>query len=94
MTLCLFFCKIKTQVRTVQSIIWVTTAKHFTDFKISVSFNDGKTKTINLEDHLDKPIFKALKDKKYFQKFRLNPFTIEWENGADFAPEFLYSIGE
>ena len=75
-------------------LIWITSAKHLNDFKILISFNDGKIKTVNLENHLDKPVFQPLKDKDYFQKFHLNPFTIEWENGADFAPEFLYKIGQ
>jgi len=74
-------------------LIWVTSAKHLNDFKIKISFNDGKVKTVNLENYLDKPVFQPLKDKSYFKKFTLNPFTIEWENGADFAPEFLYEIG-
>jgi hypothetical protein len=75
-------------------LIWVTSAEHVNDFKIRVSFNDGSVKTVNLEKHLDKPVFHPLKDKTFFKKFRLNPFTIEWENGADFSPEFLYRIGQ
>lgn len=75
-------------------LIWVTSAKHLNDFKIMISFNDGKVKTVNLENYLDKPVFQPLKNKAYFKKFTLNPFTIEWENGADFAPEFLYEIGQ
>ncbi len=75
-------------------LIWITSAKHLNDFNILISFNDGKIKTVNLENYLDKPVFQPLKDKSYFQKFHLNPFTIEWENGADFAPEFLYKIGQ
>lgn len=75
-------------------LIWVTSAEHLSDFKIRLIFNDGKIKTVNLEKHLNKPVFQPLKDLSYFRKFTLNPFTIEWENGADFAPEFLYSIGQ
>jgi hypothetical protein len=37
-------------------------------------------------------LFDPLKDLKKFKKFTLNPFTIEWENRAEFAPEFLYEI--
>jgi hypothetical protein len=68
--------------------------KHLDDFKIKISFNDGKVKTVNLENYLDRPVFQPLIDKSYFKKFTLNPFTIKLENGADLAPEFLYEIGQ
>jgi len=73
-------------------LIWVTEAQYLNDFKIKIIFNDGITKIVNLEKHLDMPIFQSLKDKDFFKDFRLNPFTIEWKNGVDFAPEFLYNI--
>jgi hypothetical protein len=34
-----------------------------------------------------------LRDLDVFRKFALVGNTIEWKNGADFAPEFLYEIG-
>ena len=47
---------------------------------------------VDLENNLDKKIFEPLKDKSFFKNFNLNNWTIEWENGADFSPEFLHDI--
>ena len=38
-------------------------------------------------------IFGELLDKCKFIQYGLMHETIEWANGADFAPEFLYDIG-
>ena len=75
-------------------LIKVTEAKYIRDYKIQFRFSDGKLKTIDFRDQLWGDVFEPLKDIEYFKKFKLNPFTIEWENGADFAPEFLYRLGE
>lgn len=34
-----------------------------------------------------------LKDKHYFKNYRIDPFTIDWNNVIAFAPEFLYEHG-
>jgi hypothetical protein len=73
-------------------IVYVTEAKYMIDYLISVKFNDNTQKVIDFEKYLTQPIFTPLKDKPTFKRFKINPFTIEWENGADFAPEFLYGI--
>lgn len=70
--------------------IWITNAKHVKDFSIELIFNDGVKGTINLARFLTAPVFKPLTNIEYFKSFKLNKWTIEWENGADFAPEFLY----
>ena len=76
-------------------MVWLTDAEYVRDYVVRMRFNDGLTKTIDLKekifnDHRD--IFKALRDIKLFRQFRFNPEsdTIEWPNGADLAPEFLY----
>ncbi len=75
-------------------LIKVIDAKYIEGYKINFKFNDGKTKTIDFTNQLWGEIFIPLKNINYFKKFKLNPFTIEWENGADFAPEFLYNFEE
>lgn len=73
-------------------LIKVTSARYVKGYKIDVCFNDGMQCVIDLENHLNGPIFEPLKNVDYFKSFTLNRWTIQWENGADFAPEFLHEL--
>ncbi len=76
-------------------LIWITKATYVSDFKISLTFNNGKNGVVELSKKIEKlPIYEPLRDKSYFKNFKLNSWTIEWENGADFAPESLYRLME
>ncbi len=43
-----------------------------------------------MKPYLDKGLFKDLKDEKIFKSVRVSFDTIEWSNGLDIDPEFLY----
>lgn len=68
---------------------WVISASYVTGFRIHVTFNDGAAGEIDFANEFDGEIFEPLKDKAYFQRFRIEGHTLAWENGADFAPEYL-----
>jgi len=68
-------------------------AEYLTDYKILLKFNNGESKTVDLKDELNGEIFEPLKNKEYFKSFTIKYNTIEWMNGADFAPEYLNKIG-
>jgi len=71
-------------------IPWITDA-HYTDgHRVHVTFNDGAAGEIDLADDLDGPMFEPLKDRAYFRQFHIEGHTLAWDNGADFAPEFVY----
>ncbi len=72
--------------------IWITDAEYIKNYELRITFNNGKTGKINLENHLYLPIFEPLQDILYFKNFKLGTWTISWPNGADFAPEFLYTL--
>ena len=65
---------------------------YISDYKVWLRFDDGKEGEIDLKDELWGEVFEPLKDLSIFEKVRLDRElgTICWENGADFAPEFLY----
>lgn len=73
------------------ALLWITEASYVADYKIEILFNTNECGIIDLEKHLEKKIFKPLVNKDFFRKFKVNNWTIEWENGADFSPEFLYN---
>lgn len=75
---------------------FVKNVSYISDYKLLLSFEDGSTKLVDLEPHLDGEIFEPLKDIDYFKRVRLNPDldTIAWDNGADMSPDFLYEIGQ
>lgn len=73
-------------------IPWVVQAKFIKNHCVWLSFNDGKEGIADLEAELDGPIFEPLTNPEYFRQFKLQGHTLAWDNGADFAPEFLYGL--
>ncbi len=73
----------------------VTEVRLTKDYELRVTFSDGVVKEVDLVGELHGEIFEPLQDPEVFKQVRVNPETntIEWPNGADFAPEFLYEIG-
>lgn len=72
------------------NLIWITKAEFLKEYKIKLKFNTGEEGVVDLKNELDGVIFEPLKEQMYFKDFTLNEWTIEWPNGADMAPEFLY----
>jgi hypothetical protein len=68
----------------------VTDAKYIKDCTIWVKFNDGTSGNVDLSSELDVGVFKPLQDIDYFKNFKIRGHTLSWDNGADFAPEYLH----
>ena len=73
-------------------ILHVVKAEYVADHRMHLAFNDGTEGEVDLAKSLEGPIFVPLKDVDYFRRFRLEGHTLAWENGADFAPEYLHQI--
>lgn len=63
---------------------------------LSIRFNNGIEKEIDFSNELYGEVFEPLKEENFFRKVFLNKNTntIQWPNGADFAPEYLFQIGK
>ncbi|MDR2413777.1 MAG: DUF2442 domain-containing protein [Odoribacteraceae bacterium] len=74
------------------SLIRVVDVEYIEDYTMRLDFSDGTVKVIDFLPLLKGPMFEPLKDLDNFIQFGLTSWTLEWYNGADFAPEFLYSL--
>ncbi|AKE63836.1 hypothetical protein MYAER_1480 [Microcystis aeruginosa NIES-2549] len=70
----------------------VICVEYLDKYQLKLTFNNGIEGIVDLEQELYGEIFEPLKDQSLFQKVYVNSRTIEWPNGADFAPEFLFEI--
>ena len=70
----------------------ITKAEYVEKYEIRVWFNDGQSGVVDLQDAMWGPVFEPLKDAAAFRRFTVSPVlhTVCWDNGADFAPEFLH----
>ena len=73
-------------------ILHVVRAQYISDHRVHLWFNDGSDGEVDLSDVLHGPIFEPLKDRDYFRQLRLIGHTLAWDNGADFAPEYLHGL--
>jgi hypothetical protein len=67
----------------------VLEARYLHDYTVWLRFNDGTSGEVDLGGELEGPVFGPLQDLEQFKRFTISCHTIAWENGADFAPEFL-----
>ncbi len=70
----------------------VVKAEYVNDYKVKLWFNNNITKVVDLKNSLVGAVFQPLHDINVFKCFSVKYNTIEWENGADFAPEYLFSL--
>lgn len=72
--------------------IHIISAKYLNDYKVQVTFNNGREGIADLSGSLKGKVFESLKNKSKFADLvvddELN--TIVWGNGADLAPEFIF----
>jgi len=59
-------------------------------YKLLLTFENGERRQFDMNPFLSIGIFQELKDLSKFNSVRISFDTIEWENEADFDPEFLY----
>lgn len=76
-------------------VLNVIKAEYLKDYIVELTFDNGVTKTVDLESTVrqeKRKIFQPLRDIEYFRKFQIKFNTITWPNEADFAPEFLLEL--
>jgi len=75
-----------------KSLTKVEQAEYVSGYKIKLVFSDGLSGIVDLEDEIWGEVFEPLKDINYFKDFTQDRWTIVWDCGADFAPEFLHEL--
>ena len=70
----------------------VSKAEYLDGYRLRLLFNNVETRIVDLMTSLRGEVFVPLKEMDYFKDSTIKFNTVEWENGADFAPEFLYEI--
>ena len=74
-------------------LIRVTDVEYIGDYTMYLEFSNGKRKRVDFLPLLKGKLFEPLKDLDNFIQFGLTYWTLEWYNGADFAPDYLYRCG-
>ena len=72
--------------------IEITKAEYLDGYRLRLSFSNGEIRVADLESLLSGSVFESLRELEAFRKFSIPFNTIQWENGADFAPEYLYEM--
>jgi hypothetical protein len=72
----------------------IVNVEYVDDYRLTLQFSDGRTGIANLAESLHGGVFEALRDPSLFRQVKLDQElgTVQWPNGVDFAPEFLYFL--
>jgi len=68
----------------------VTSVKAADDHRLILSFGNGEQRVFDVTPLLSFGRFRELALLEVFKKVRIAYDTVEWENGLDLDPEYLY----
>jgi len=71
-------------------ILKVVEATYVSGYTLMLTFNDGAVRLCDFSSLSHKGICTKLQNLDYFKSFKLDPFSVDWNNEIGFAPEFLY----
>lgn len=57
------------------------------------TFSTGEVRLVDFTPLMQKGICRKLQDIDNFKSFRLNPFTVDWNDEIGFVPRYLYERG-
>lgn len=78
---------------TTNPLLKVTAAEYVSGYTLRLTFNTGEVRLVDFTPLMQKGICRKLQDLDYFKSFRLDPFTVDWNNEIGFAPRYLYERG-
>lgn len=74
-------------------LIKVVNVDYIKDYIVDLKYSNGEKKRVDFFPLLKSGKKQQLLNKDNFILFGLNHWTLEWYNGVDFAPDFLYQQG-
>lgn len=74
-------------------LIKVVNVDYIKDYIVNLKYSNGEKKRVDFFPLLKSGKKQELLNKNNFILFGLNHWTLEWYNGVDFAPDFLYQQG-
>jgi Protein of unknown function (DUF2442) len=63
-------------------------------YRILIEFENGELRTVDLSNYKERKLreFSDLKNEEYFKTFFIKDGDLQWPNGWDVAPDYLYDI--
>ena len=74
-------------------LIKVVNVDYIKDYIVDLKYSNGEKKRVDFFPLLKSGKKQQLLNKDNFIQFGLIHWTLEWYNGVDFAPDFLYQQG-
>jgi hypothetical protein len=72
----------------------ITEVRVTDDYRLILTFENNERRLFDLSPYLNVGRFAELRDKNVFKQISIPFDTVEWENGLDIDPEFLYAKSE
>lgn len=73
-----------------KDLLRVVDVDYLHDYTMELEFSNGERRIVDFKPLLTGKMREPLLNHDNFVQFALTDWTLEWYNGVDFAPDFLY----
>jgi hypothetical protein len=60
------------------------------DFSLDLVLENGERRVLDMKPYLEFGVFKRIREYEKFRRARVAFDTVEWDEGVDLDPEFIY----